>query len=272
MKRKRPEPASATRRSAGSVTTEALARAALQRAYKMTLPQLNIVHLDRLEASLFSGGRADRLSVVDDMRRAGISAADIVDFYIPEVARKLGAQWCVDERGFAEVTIGTAHLQSMLHDITIDWLDRGITNSKDMTALIIVREGQYHTLGAMVFAAQLRRLGMTVRLLLGARDEDVVTDVRYGDDTLIGISASEGESLSDIGDLVTKLRAAAPANPLIAVGGSILPSTEDVNVLIDADYVGNDPVETLKLCMTMKTERPKGARDTKLISSLVRGI
>ena len=55
--------------------------------------------------------------IVQRLRDMGISDHAIIDHYIPETARRLGADWVADRLGFADVTIGSAKLQSMLREL-----------------------------------------------------------------------------------------------------------------------------------------------------------
>jgi methanogenic corrinoid protein MtbC1 len=205
--------------------------------------------LERLEAAIFSDCRSARLQMIEAMQVAGIKDADIVDRYIPAMARRLGEQWCSDRRSFADVTIGTARLQSMVHDVAVDWLqDLGPRDNSALSVLLIVRKDIYHTLGAIVAATQFRRSGAFVRIALGKSDEDLISETRYGAYDMIAISASPSEELASLQCFIVKLREKGRKTPFVALGGTMLEATESISTLTGADYVGNDPVEALKQC------------------------
>jgi MerR family transcriptional regulator, light-induced transcriptional regulator len=87
------------------------------------------------------------------MGAAGIRREDIADFYVPEVARRLGAAWCEDRTSFADVTVGTARLQGLLREIGPDWFsDARLGDRPPVCVLVVVSRDEFHTLGAMVLA------------------------------------------------------------------------------------------------------------------------
>lgn len=210
---------------------------------------LDEVALQNLEASLFKDSRADRLAVIDAMQISGISDQSIVDLYIPEVARRLGAQWCSDARSFVDVAVGTAHLQSLLHDIAVDWAaDSSAGDPNVPTVLIAVREDIHHTLGALVVATQFRRLGATVRLALDMSDEEIVAEAKFGAYDMIALSASAGEAIGSINQLIASIREVASHSLHIALGGSILTVIKGTGGLRGIDYIGDAPATALRMC------------------------
>lgn len=247
------------RAAADALASSALTAAAKRLAVKTTGTSVTKELLDRLETALFAGAREDRLAIIDDMRRAGIDDNTIVDTYIPDVARQLGAEWCEDQRSFAEVTIGTANLQSLLHDIAIDWCCHTDDDGEDFAAMIIVRDDEYHTLGAMIFAAQLRREGVDVTVCLGRDDAEILSEARFGDYDFIGFSASEGEDLDRLGELMVSIRKTVRKMPMIALGGSLLATRTvgpDLGKICPADYVGISAKEAVELCRKQNQSRP----------------
>jgi hypothetical protein len=102
-----------------------------------------------------------------EIRRARISDIDLVDSYFPAVARLLGCDWAEDRAGWAEVTIGLARLQSLVHQIGLGW--DGSTAVDGASVLIVLPEGEQHSFGAQVLAGQLRRQGISVHLQIGTR-------------------------------------------------------------------------------------------------------
>ena len=99
-----------------------------------------------------------------ELRRARVSATAVADLYIPEVARRLGAAWEADCLSFAAVTMGVARLQAILREIGACWsADRGGVVDGPMV-LLVLPQGEQHTLGAMVLAGRLRRMGISVAM------------------------------------------------------------------------------------------------------------
>lgn len=188
--------------------------------------------------------------VVHDLVASGVPAVDLADFYIPEVARKLGDQWCIDELSFANVTIGSARLQSMLRSLGPDW--SGETTGQKATAsiLLVVPQEVYHTLGALVLGGQLRRKGLSVKLVLGGKPQDVAIHVESAHYDCVFISSSRGETLESLHRLVEAVKTATLTPPPIVIGGTILEvePIETITELTGADYATSIPEEALSLC------------------------
>ena len=218
--------------------------------------------LSQLEASLFSENRSVRLSVIDSMQVAGISDDQIVDHYIPDVARRLGAQWCEDDRSFVDVAVGTARLQSMVHDVAVDWHADSAVGSPDApSVLIAVRADIYHTLGALVAATQFRRHGAVVRLALDTSDDDIIAEAKFGNYDMIALSAAAGEPPKAIHALINSIRDAAGDAITIALGGSFLAGGDVPADIEKVDYCGPEPLEALRFCQQKRLDRQAGGHN-----------
>ena len=185
--------------------------------------------------------------IVQRLRDMGLSDHSIIDHYIPETARRLGADWVADRLGFADVTIGSAKLQSMLRDLVEDDNARHL-RARGAGVAVIVMASDYHTIGAMVLTMQLRRLGISTRLLIGVDFEDSLPALRADRFDAVFISASSTKMLSELQVFIRKLRREAGAGMPIVVGGSILGTNDDIKTLTGADFATTDPVEALQLC------------------------
>jgi len=106
----------------------------------------------------------------------------------------------------------------------------------------------YHTLGAMVLSGQLRRLGLSVRIAMGATPHDL--RVLFGDASFDGvlISASEAESLDSLTKCVDAVRQSASVCPPIVIGGGVLDQEIDVKAITGADFATKDPFEAIDFC------------------------
>lgn len=202
----------------------------------------------KLEAAILDSDRAARLAVLAEMQAAGIRWHDITDGYIPAVARRLGEMWCIDEVSFADVTIGTARLQFMLRDCTPDRAANPTSDPRAPNVLLVVREDEYHTLGAIVLAGQLRRVGISVRLMLGQSDAAVAELCARKRFDAVLVSASGSETLESLRDLVKMLRREIGKRLPIVVGGSVLDTDRDVKSFTGADHVTSDAGEAVRLC------------------------
>lgn len=208
---------------------------------------LDPVALKHLEAAAFHADRGRRLGVIDAMRTAGIADEEIVDHYIPDVARTIGQRWLEDEMTFADVTIGSSRLQALVRDVAAAW-DFGADDGAAPSVLVVVREGEDHSLGASIAATQLRRLGAAVRVSLCRSDREVATELRCGAYDMVALSASPSEKVKDLKDFVARLREAGGEGLKTAIGGSILSSDVNLEEALSIDVATADPAEALDRC------------------------
>jgi methanogenic corrinoid protein MtbC1 len=196
--------------------------------------------------------------IVQRLRDMGISDHAIIDHYIPETARRLGADWVADRLGFADVTIGSAKLQSMLRELVEEENTKSL-RARTAGVAVIVMASDYHTLGAMVLTMQLRRLGISTRLLIGVDFEESLPALRADRFDAVFISASSTKMLSELQLFIRKLRREAGTGTPIVVGGSILGTNDDIKTLTGADFATTDPVEALQLCQ-LKISKSNNAK------------
>ncbi len=182
-----------------------------------------------------------------DLKRAKISPSMLADMYIPEVARRLGADWALDCATFAEVTMGSARLQSILRDIGQDWVADAAEAGDGPTLLLILPEGEQHSLGAMVLASRLRRSGVSVSLRVGESAPVLAAFVRERAFGAALISVACHERLETCAKLVKTLKDATQGALKIAVGGAVLESGEYTVAGTGADVVTNDIEHALQV-------------------------
>jgi len=175
-----------------------------------------------------------------DMRRARVNAATLTDHYIPEAARRLGCDWAGDRVSFAEVSIRTARLQAILRNIGSGWSADDDGARDGPAVLMLVPEGDQHTLGAMIATARLRRMGVSVCLRPGigrAALRDLL--VQRGFDAAM-ISVACTQRLELCADLVKTLKDVSGGGLAVAVGGAVLLKDKDAVPCIGADIMTND--------------------------------
>ncbi|MEL6642443.1 MAG: cobalamin B12-binding domain-containing protein [Pseudomonadota bacterium] len=242
-------------------TFESLAEHAIAMLASKRAPG-GLVLSERLVLDLIDGAQADdpdrlRTAVVD-LTHTGIPPEEIIDYYIPEAARRMGEQWCEDQMGFADVTIGVARLQRAMRDLSIDPRQHANAGRGTVSILVAVAEGDYHTLGAMVLTEQFRRIGVSVRLLLGDDARDTQRIVATGDFDAIFFSLAVAEGLGPLRDLIDQVRQVLPKPTPIVVGGAVGTSGLNIKKLTGADHATTDLKEALRLC-GLKIS-PQGAR------------
>lgn len=201
-----------------------------------------------LSAAVCSVDAGRRAAVVRDMLESGIRREDIADFYIPEVARRLGAAWCEDEASFADVTVGTARLQGLLREIGPDWFCDMRLDADAPCLLVVVLADEFHTLGAMVLGSQLGRLGVSMKLVMGRNEAEVLDVVASGQFDAIFLSVSQSTQLETLRGLVDKVRTSSQRATPIVLGGSAVTRLADVKAQTGADHATTDAREALRAC------------------------
>lgn len=175
-----------------------------------------------------------------ELRRARVSAVMLADLYIPEVARRLGEAWECDRLSFAQVTMGVARLQAILREIGAEWSADHADAGEISTLLLVLPQGEQHTLGAMVLAGRLRRMGISVSVKIAPNLKELAEYVadRAFDGALISIACED--RVETCRKLVKTLKDASCGRLKVAVGGALAEADENVMRLTGADVVTND--------------------------------
>ncbi|WP_422071718.1 cobalamin B12-binding domain-containing protein [Tranquillimonas rosea] len=228
-----------------SLASRALSVLAARRGARVT--GLSEPFLSELEETVRHGGVDDRRRLIDRMRAARLDDVALADHYIPEVARRMGAAWCEDSMSFAEVTIGSARLQGMLREIGESWATARRAGGGPSVAVIVPAD-EYHTLGAMVLTGQLRRRGVSVRLVLGRPEPELRAMVASLHFDAIFLSISHTEKVAQASAMVDTVRSAARSSIPVVIGGVAMKDDSETMALTGADHATNDPDEALCRC------------------------
>lgn len=204
-------------------------------------------HVLSLEKVVLIGDEEDRLGFITSLQAAGTSLDDILDYYVPAVARRLGVRWCQDSLGFADVTIGSARLQSMVRDLAVKLKMPAEIRGGSGVAVIVLAD-EYHTLGALILTSQLRRLGISVRLLLGFSDQDALREMGRDRYDAIMVSVSSVEALDNVRNFVEKIHRQTRRNTPVVIGGPALDNSTDVKAITGADVATCDVYEAVRAC------------------------
>lgn len=180
------------------------------------------------------------------MLDSGMQVAELCDVYVPVVARRLGEEWCEDTMSFAEVSIGSARLQALLRDVALDPARDPADESR--TGRVMVLADEHHTLGAMVLTGQLRRRGVSVRLVFDRSRMGLSQLAEGGGFDAVLLSVALAADLGAVRRLVTMLREVGGGGTPIVVGGGILDIGADrTREETGADLATSDPEYVLKL-------------------------
>ncbi len=183
-----------------------------------------------------------------EIRRACISPSAMADTYIPEAAALLGAYWATDRMGFSDVTIATARLQALVRAIGTRWGGDATHVPGRRSILMVVPEGEDHTLGAVVASGRLRRMGLSVCLRLGPSRTEVMEILRTRSFDAAMISIGHGQQLEAPRKMVNTLRCFGPRGLPILVGGSADASGADLVAGTGADFATQDLGAALAFC------------------------
>lgn len=191
----------------------------------------------------------DRLDgFLRELVRQKVSAAAMADLYIPAAARQLGEDWHDDRLTFAEVTLAAARLQAMLRAIGSAWVADHAQPGQVGAVVLAVPPREQHTLGAMVLLGQLRRLGVSVRLMVaptGPELKNVMESARF-DGVLV--SSASAVRLADLRNFVATIRQSAPRGMPVVLGGAVLQLVDDLKAKTGVDAVAPDLPAALEAC------------------------
>lgn len=198
--------------------------------------------------------------LLGDLQDGRVAPDQIVDIYIPEAARELGAMWVDDTLSFAAVTIASARLQGLLTLLSPSWTAAPSAGAEGLNTLMIQMAGDTHTLGAHVATSQLRRMGAAVRILFGPDADGVIGALREDRYDLVMVSCSRAESLETLAQLVKRVRHGLSSTPPIALGGLVLNHADRLKDRTGVDLVTGDVKVAFKLCDKQRVKQRPGTR------------
>lgn len=212
--------------------------------------------LDHMIRAVLDHGAFSADGLLSELRGNRLTIDAIIDQYVPHVARILGEDWENDKISFAEVTIGSMRLQSLLAEATSGSHSNTSAQAAFVHALVLVPQGEQHFLGASVVASQLRRLGCDVDMSF---DEDMgalTARLMHCAPDVILITCPRRETLESVTNTVQTIRNAVSESPVLALGGAIGLEKEDVIEMTGVDIVTNVAAEAVALCA--RRTKPQG--------------
>lgn len=204
--------------------------------------------LDRLVRAVVQPEPEPLAALLRDLVRQKVSAVAIADLYIPAAAAQLGDDWMEDRAGFAEVTLATARMQAMLRALGAAWSADRSEPGTGHCILLCVAPGERHTLGALVLLGQLRRSGVSVRLVLDPAAEDLPAMMAATRFDAALVSASGSVRLADLAKFVETLRRLAPRAMPVVIGGGVLGVVPEAVALVGADGGAMEVAQALVAC------------------------
>jgi MerR family transcriptional regulator, light-induced transcriptional regulator len=218
----------------------------------------------RMAKAAMAEDPAQLASLAREMRAARVPIDTIVDVTIPDAARELGRCWAEDRIGFSFTSIGTARLQSLLRDLMRTGTAPILSGLSDAqpALLIVVPEGEQHTLGALIASAQFSRMRYDTVLSLCESVARLRMRLRAERFAAVCLSISRVETLESAGELTEIVRKACDYPVKIMVGGAAIEAAEHSG--IGADAVTNDLPGALRLCGLRISTPVEGRGETRV--------
>lgn len=183
-----------------------------------------------------------------ELREMNLSDARIIDWYIPEAARAVGEKWVRNDLGFAEVTIATTRLHSLLAEVEYVNPAAAMSAPPRYDVLVVTCEKEQHTLGSFVAAAQLRRMGACVETLCGESEAAILTRILSNEYDAVLFSCSRAQDLETISRVVIDSKTRMPGATVFALGGIVLDRTSNLKQLTGVDLVTCDVEMVVTAC------------------------
>lgn len=186
------------------------------------------------------------------LRQMRIGDIDLIDRYLPAVARTLGCGWAEDRLGFASVTIGMARLQGLLRQVSSE-LPVQVTSDAavDMpTVLMVLPETEQHSFGLQVLGGQMRRQGFLLQIVLGQGPDRIADLVRQRSYDMAFVSVGGDAQVACAAAVVKALKTGSGGRLAVAVGGAQLDRCVDLHLAVGADIATCDPARALAFART----------------------
>ncbi|WP_223421679.1 cobalamin B12-binding domain-containing protein [Tateyamaria pelophila] len=217
------------------------------------------VVLDYLVRATLSPKWFDPVQVMHELRGYRLTVDTVIDLYIPQTAVCLGELWVTSDIDFAEVTVGSLRLQSLLIEASVDATCRSAANAAEvLSALVVVPEGEQHFLGATVAGGQLRRLGCDASVAFCESSKEIEERIKFDQPDMVLFSCARGAPLEYVARTVDKVRALATAPPVLALGGPIKGDLGGIKEYTDVDLVTNFVKDVVSFCA--KRQKALGGR------------
>lgn len=218
--------------------------------------------LDDLCSAIVTGETAFDQALARLRLQRDLTDGDVVDSLIPALARRLGDDWSSNRRGFADVTVGTCRLMSVLRRMSRDWAADSSSNWRAPRIAMIALRDEQHVLGMLVATSRFRRAGVSVQMLTGRDDAELCDVVGQGGYDAVTLSIGTLERVEPARKFIKMLRQNVEECPTVIAGGAVFGEADAIRASLGADHFTCDPDEAIRLClMNRNGERPNGGRN-----------
>lgn len=195
---------------------EVLFRVSNQPIEKASSTGLSSKLVDQFCHALIDDSHSVASEFVSDLLSNSISADDVFFNLFAEAARRLGNWWERDHATFAEVTVASARIYSLMRSLRQE-VEPILSNPSGVATFASV-PGETHTLGVTMAAQYFRKNGWEINLKIGKEHNELVESILAEKTDLLGLSISGEHSLPALARLVIAVRMVAP-NTHMFVGG-----------------------------------------------------
>lgn len=185
------------------------------------------------------------LDFITARRAEGATTGDVYLGYIGGAACLLGEQWERDLITPLQVTAGTGTLYALMRSLReATYLTRSPDHRR--AALFATVPGEQHGIGITVAADMFRAAGWDIDLQNGLDHGQLVDRARHTLPTIIGLSLSTSERLSDMVKAILALRLLLPEAIIgVAPAGDL--TSEDVQRMADVDLIFGDAASAITM-------------------------
>lgn len=208
-------------------------------AIETGVPQGDV--LDLLLSHTTTGATEPLGLLYTEMKYRGIGAEQIIDIYFPAAIGKIGTDWHEGDLDILQATLRLSRLQALLRELGRAWVSDSIGSPMGPRILLVLPGGEQHTLGAMLAANQMRRIGVSVCVCLVPNATLLAEKLQNHRFDAVFVSAANRSCLASCVDLVNTIRRLPAGGLPIVLGGGILRELQnDMGLKALADHVGAD--------------------------------
>lgn len=203
------------------------------------VPQADL--LDLLLTHTLRGDTEPLGLLYTQMKRRGVTAEQIIDIYFPAAITTIGTAWHEGDLDILQATLRMSRLQTILRELGRAWVSDRVGSPLGPRVLLVLPGGEQHTLGAMIAANQMRRVGVSVRVCLVPTSALFVEPLQNYQFDAIFVSVSNRSCLASCAELVKNIRMLPAVDLPIVLGGGVLTDLQNDNDRQQlADHVGAD--------------------------------
>ncbi len=178
--------------------------------------------LDLLIRHAKTGEQAALSELSGEMQHRAISAEQMIDVYFPAAIDWIGAEWHECEMDILQTSIALSRLQCLLRELGRAWVSDRMGRKGGACVLLTLPAGEQHTLGTMIAANQLRRMGVSVKVALVSKPAEMRRILRENRFSAVFLSSSNRSCLASCGDLIKTIRDNSGQGMPVVCGGGIV--------------------------------------------------